>query len=87
LGDANGDGSVDSVDALLVLWFDVRILPFVPYREVADVNGNGLVNAVDAALILQFDAGLLPALPRSLAGAVPAPSGQMLSFPRWRPPA
>ncbi len=72
LGDANGDGEVDSVDALLILWFDARVLPFVPFWQVADANLDGIVNAVDAALVLQFDAGLLATLPSSQAGAVTA---------------
>jgi predicted phage tail protein len=62
-GDIDCDGSVDSIDAALVLQVDAGLLSSAQCMEFADVNDDGVVNAVDAALLLQFDAGLIPSLP------------------------
>ncbi len=62
-GDANCDGSVDAVDAALVLQFSAGLLSSVPCAAGADVSGDGDITSVDAALILQFTAGLLDRLP------------------------
>ena len=62
-GDASCDGSVDAVDAALVLQFTAGLLGSVPCAESGDVNGDGDITSVDAALILQFTAGLLDSLP------------------------
>lgn len=58
----NDDGSVTSVDALLILQFDAELLTTLPNAPSGDVNEDGRINAIDAALILQFVAGLLPNL-------------------------
>ncbi len=62
-GDANCDGSVDSIDASLVLQQTAGLLPAVSCPTGADVNHDGVIDSRDAALILQHDAGLLPELP------------------------
>ena len=62
-GDANCDGEVDSIDAVLILQFDAGLLSALACDQNADANDDGAVNAIDAALILQLTAGLLPALP------------------------
>jgi len=56
LGDVNGDGNVDNLDAAWVLQYDAKLRPSI---ENGDVNGDGTVNSVDAALILKYDAGLI----------------------------
>lgn len=61
-GDANGNGSVNSLDALLILQLDAGLISSVPSPENADANGDGSVNSLDALLILQFDAGLIGSL-------------------------
>jgi hypothetical protein len=63
LGDVNDDGTVSSVDSLLVLQFDAMLLDSLPNAPSADVNESGTVNAIDSALILQFVAGLITQLP------------------------
>jgi subtilisin-like proprotein convertase family protein len=63
LGDVNDDGSVNAIDAALVLQLAAGLLDALPNAMSADVNESGAIDAVDAALILQFSAGLLPALP------------------------
>ncbi|MCH7580512.1 MAG: hypothetical protein IIB22_09740 [Chloroflexi bacterium] len=58
VGDANCDGRIDSVDALLVLQLHAGLI-----NEVCgdvDVNGDGTVNSVDALLIIQFRVDILP---------------------------
>jgi len=62
-GDANCSGSVNAIDAAIVLQFDAGLLGAIPCADNADVNQNGTVNTIDAALILQYDAGLLGQLP------------------------
>lgn len=60
LGDANGDGSVDFADAILVLKHDAGISALNGNNlTVADANGNGTVDFADAILILKYDAGLI----------------------------
>ncbi len=67
LGDVNGDGIVNSTDALIILSGDVGIpiTQFCPAR-CGDVNGDSLVNSTDALIILSFDVGM----------SVPFPVGQ-----------
>lgn len=48
-GDANSDGKITSVDALLALWMAVTAIPVDP---VADMDGDGFVTSVDASLII-----------------------------------
>jgi len=58
-GDANCDGVVNSIDALLVLQLSAGLLDSLGCQQQADVNVDGRANAIDAALILQFTAGLI----------------------------
>ncbi len=59
-GDANKNGTTDSIDAALVLQFIAGLTD--PWPN-SDTNENGITNAIDVALILQFSAGLIPGLP------------------------
>jgi hypothetical protein len=67
LGDVNGDDTVNSTDALIILSCDVGIdtSPFCP-MNCGDVNGDGLINSTDALVILSYDVGI----------SVPYPVGQ-----------
>ena len=59
-GDANGNGTIDFVDALLVLKHDAGTEALSGKNlTAADVNSNGNVDFVDAILILKYDAGLI----------------------------
>jgi hypothetical protein len=78
LGDANCDGTVNSVDATFVLQFEAGLLwpnrysppfdpaPILPCPFNAEVRGGGDITPVDAALILQYSAGLVSHLERRI---------------------
>lgn len=59
LGDANCDGSVNAVDATIILQFDAGLLTALPCATASDVNNDGRVNSIDASFVLQFTAGLI----------------------------
>ena len=58
LGDANCDGTVTSIDAVLVLQFDAALIQALPCKGPGDVYEDGKIDARDAAVILQIEAGL-----------------------------
>lgn len=62
-GDVNCNGSIDSIDAALVLQLVAGLIGTLPCQENADANADGTTNSIDAALILQYSAGLLQTLP------------------------
>ena len=59
-GDFNGDGEVNSTDALIVLLCDAGFSTVAQYCpcNCGDANGDGLVNSTDALIILLYDAGI-----------------------------
>ena len=59
LGGVNGDGAVNSTDALIILSADVGIntSQYCP-MNCGDVNGDGMVNSTDALIILSYDVGM-----------------------------
>lgn len=68
LGDLNGDGVVNSTDALICLTHDVG-LPLPPEilaridAGLGDVNGDGVTNSTDCLIMLSFDAGIFVPFP------------------------
>lgn len=59
LGDLNGDGNINSGDAILVLRISVGLLTPTPHQQWAgDVNEDGEINSGDAILILRKAVGL-----------------------------
>ena len=62
-GDANGNGSIDIVDALLVAQYYVGLNPSGFVSANADVNCNGLIDIVDALMIAQYYVGLIASFP------------------------
>jgi hypothetical protein len=75
LGDVNGDGRIDSVDALWILLDNAGLVGPLPVPEAADTNGDGRISTLDASLILQLHAGRIDAFPAGLgAGPVLAVS-------------
>ena len=63
LGDVNGDGYIDSADAMLCLRYSVGLEELSEEQEkAADVNKDGFVDAGDAIKILRYDAKLIDSL-------------------------
>jgi len=60
LGDINGNGIIDIVDALFVAQFYVGLNPFPFGLCAGDVNRDGKVDIVDALRIAQCYVGLIP---------------------------
>ena len=63
LGDVSCDGTVNSIDAALLLQFGAGLVSSLACQANADVNGDGMITSIDATLVLQFSAGLIPTLP------------------------
>jgi alpha-tubulin suppressor-like RCC1 family protein len=61
VGDANKDGSVNAIDAALVLQYSAGLISSI--NPNADANRDGMINFIDAAVILQYVAGLIYSLP------------------------
>ncbi|MDR2589886.1 MAG: dockerin type I repeat-containing protein [Oscillospiraceae bacterium] len=58
LGDVNGDGTLTTSDALLILQFIAGFKLDIFFEDVADVNGNEKIDTPDAMEILRRIAGL-----------------------------
>ena len=59
LGDVNGDGNVDSLDAAYILRYDACLIEADKLSMIAaDINCDGEVNNMDAALILRSEVDL-----------------------------
>ena len=60
VGDVNGDGGIDSLDAAAILQYDAGLKSLdSKQKAAADVNGDGYADALDSARILQYDAGII----------------------------
>ena len=60
LGDVNGSGTVDSVDALLVLRASLGLITLNEDQiSRADVNGDGQITSEDALIILRMGLGIV----------------------------
>ncbi|MBN1697262.1 MAG: dockerin type I repeat-containing protein [Spirochaetales bacterium] len=68
LGDVNGNGNIDIVDALLVAQYYVGLDPQNFSISLSDVNASGGTDIVDALLIAQFYVGLIDRFPGEPAG-------------------
>ena len=51
VGDVNGDGGVDILDAVTLIQM---VLETIPATEEADVNGDGGVNVLDVVTLVQI---------------------------------
>jgi hypothetical protein len=59
LGDVDCGGTINSIDAALVLQFGAALLDSLSCQQNADTSGDGNINSIDASLILQHTAGLI----------------------------
>ena len=60
--DVNGDGKVNSADALLILRYSIGFNELISSQTAflnADVNGDGKVNSADALIVLRISIGVL----------------------------
>lgn len=63
LGDVNGDGYIDSADAMLCLRYSVGLKELTEeQKRAANVNHDSFVDAGDAIKILRYDAKLIDSL-------------------------
>jgi hypothetical protein len=62
-GDADCDGRVSSLDALLMLQFQAELLVTLPCPRNADVWKNGGIFSLDAFAVLEYVAGLIDSVP------------------------
>lgn len=64
LGDVNGDGYINSMDALLVIesTADNQLL-FDNQKKHADVNCDGKVDSMDSLILLEYSVGEIKSLP------------------------
>ena len=59
LGDANGDGIVDAIDATLIQRYDAQMHVGDSFDvNAADVNGDGEVDILDVTFIQRYLAGM-----------------------------
>ncbi len=59
LGDVNGDGNVNSNDALMILKYSVGLEAGDFLTNRADMNGDGQINSSDALTVLKTSVGLI----------------------------
>jgi predicted esterase len=76
MGDVNGSGAIDIVDALLVAQAYVGLNPANYNADCADTNCSGSVDIVDALLIAQYYVGLISSFPCE-ATPEPTPGGSI----------
>ena len=59
-GDANGDGKINTADAVVVLKYAAEMMELDETQMItADTNSDGNVNTADAVLILKYAAGMI----------------------------
>ena len=60
MGDINGDGKVNTFDAILAMRYSMHLIEFTDNMVfLADINHDGKVNTFDAILIMRISMGLL----------------------------
>ena len=80
LGDVNGDGQVNSADALLLMAHVTDASVQLPSPSLGDVNGDGQVNLVDALLLTAYVVNPAdPSLPDEIGQAVPSNGGDWVA--------
>ena len=72
-GDINGDGLINSLDAMLLSRYILEILPELPQTDIngnpydgnsaADLNGDGIINTIDSSLIQRYILEIISSFP------------------------
>lgn len=70
-GDVDCSGTVDSIDATLILQFDARLITRLRCQGNADVNGDSTIDSIDVALMQQLTVDPLLTLPTHSADQRP----------------
>lgn len=58
VGDANGDGAINSIDALIISKVFTGQLPMPANKCCLDVNNDTIVNSVDSLMVMKYFAGM-----------------------------
>jgi hypothetical protein len=82
-GDANDDGSIDIIDALVVAQVYVGLEVGKFEYGGGDVDGNGEIEIIDALLIARRFVGLIDEFPGKKPGVKPSPSPKPNIRPEW----
>ena len=65
IGDVEGNGKVNTIDAQTILRYSARMINFTETQlDLGDVDGNGKVNTIDAQTVLRYSARLISSFPR-----------------------
>ncbi len=65
IGDVDGNGKVNTIDAQTILRYSARMINFTETQlDLGDVDGNGKVNTIDAQTVLRYSARLISSFPR-----------------------
>jgi hypothetical protein len=66
VGDVNGDGIKNNIDALLLFYYSLGIVPDLAHKENGDVQINSYINNLDALILFYWGLGnvsLIPMIP------------------------
>ncbi|MBN2440934.1 MAG: DUF3160 domain-containing protein, partial [Spirochaetales bacterium] len=80
-GDANSNGTVDIIDALLLAQYDVGLPNIVINAEASDVSGDGTVDIVDALLIARYYVGIISIFPVETIEPTVSPTPEITPTP------
>jgi hypothetical protein len=63
IGDVNGDGIKNNIDALLLFYYSLGIVPDLAHKENGDVQINSYINNMDALILFYWGLGNVSVIP------------------------